>query len=593
VLGAFPTAQEVHGEKEMDKSMGESRKRGMSLESITTCMVAVIVFITVAISMLFFLSVYENSILQGAAISSEQSVIQVSNMVDRYIADMEEIFDVIKGSYKQHDPAGRANMINALMEMRSDVVVVSCYDKNGAMTEYYTGKRQKKSDIMRNLSYELSKEAAGNGIYISQPHAETLLLDEYPWVVSISEKLTAGDGSQCKVVIDILFSKIEDYVNKVGIGQHGYCFIMDAEGNLVYHPHQQLIYMGLKSEDLGKLLQMEDGTMWDNQIIYSIKTLSENDWRIVGISYVDELVKERKMLTTKMLVFIMLIVSAAAVASSYILSQQVSRPIKKLVQAMAEFEKDAAAFNYRAVSGTREIRELSDSFDHMVRQIKELMDKVRREEITLRKTELKALQAQINPHFLYNTLDSIGWLCEEERTQDAVEMVNDLARLFRISISKGHELIPIQKEVEHAKSYLKIQHFRYKNDFSYEFDVEESCLSYYCNKITLQPIIENAICHGLDRMVDEGRIKISIYEKEGDIIFTVEDNGVGMTPEQCRMILQNEPSGQTGIGIKNVNDRIRIYFGEAYGLKIESEPDVGTKVIISMPKIQEGDYEKK
>ncbi len=573
--------------------MEESKKRGMSLESITTCMVAVIVFITVAISMLFFLSVYENSILQGAAISSEQSVIQVSNMVGSYITDMEEIFDVIKESYEQHGPAGRANMINALMEMRSDVVVVSCYDKDGAMTEYYTGKRQKKSDIMRNLSYELSKEAAENGIHISQPHAETLLLDEYPWVVSISEKLTAEDGSQCNVVIDILFSKIEDYVDKVGIGQHGYCFIMDAEGNLVYHPHQQLIYMGLKSEDLGKLLQMEDGTMWDNQIIYSIKTLSENDWRIVGISYVDELMKERKMLTTKMLVFIMLIVSAAAVASSYILSQQASKPIKKLVQAMAEFEKDAAAFNYRAVSGTREIRELSDSFDHMVRQIKELMDKARREEITLRKTELKALQSQINPHFLYNTLDSIGWLCEEDRTQDAVEMVNNLARLFRISISKGHELIPIQKEVEHARSYLKIQHFRYKNDFSYEFDVEEGCLSYYCNKITLQPIIENAICHGLDRMVDEGKIKISIYEKEGDIIFTVEDNGVGMTPEQCRMILQNEPSGQTGIGIKNVNDRIRIYFGEAYGLKIESEPDVGTKVIISMPKIQEGDYEKK
>jgi len=188
-------------------------------------------------------------------------------------------------------------------------------------------------------------------------------------------------------------------------------------------------------------------------------------------------------------------------------------------------------------------------------------------------------------------LDSIGWLCEEEKSQDAVEMVNDLARLFRISISKGHELIPIGKEVEHARSYLKIQHFRYKNQFTYEFDVEESCLSYYCNKITLQPIIENAIYHGLDRMVDEGKIKIGIHEKGDDILFTVEDNGVGMTPEQCRNILQKEPGSQTGIGIKNVNDRIRICFGEAYGLKIESEPDVGTKVIISMPKLREGDNE--
>ena len=139
----------------------------------------------------------------------------------------------------------------------------------------------------------------------------------------------------------------------------------------------------------------------------------------------------------------------------------------------------------------------------MVVQIQQLMEKVREEEITLRKAELRALQAQINPHFLYNTLDAIGWLCEEERTQDAVEMVNALAKLFRISISKGHEMITVEKELEHARSYLKIEKFRYKQ-FTYSFDVDEDCLKYYCNKITLQPIIENAIYHGLYRMVDEG-----------------------------------------------------------------------------------------
>ena len=143
--------------------------------------------------------------------------------------------------------------------------------------------------------------------------------------------------------------------------------------------------------------------------------------------------------------------------------------------------------------------------------------------------------------FLYNTLDAIGWLCEEERCQDAVEMVNALAKLFRISISKGHELIPIEKEVEHARSYLKIQNFRYKNQFSYEFQVEEDCLQYYCNKITLQPIIENAIYHGLDRMVDEGQILIRIYSEGEDVVFRVEDNGVGMSEEQCRSILHKEP----------------------------------------------------
>lgn len=170
-------------------------------------------------------------------------------------------------------------------------------------------------------------------------------------------------------------------------------------------------------------------------------------------------------------------------------------------------------------------------------------------------------------------------------------MVNALARLFRISISKGHELIPIEKELEHARSYLKIQNYRYKNQFTYSFEVDENCLSYYCNKITLQPLIENAIYHGINRMIDEGEIIVRIYERGSEVIFEVEDNGVGMTEEQCSQILHREPGDKSGIGIKNVNDRIRIYFGEQYGLSIESELDEGTKIIINMPKIREDTVE--
>ena len=152
-------------------------------------------------------------------------------------------------------------------------------------------------------------------------------------------------------------------------------------------------------------------------------------------------------------------------------------------------------------------------------------------------------------------------------------MVTSLAKLFRISISKGHELITIEKEIQHAQSYLRIETFRYKNQFTYTFDVDENCLGYLCNKITLQPIIENAIYHGLNRMVDEGEITIRIREDGDDIILSVEDNGIGMTEEQCQEILRKEPGDRTGIGIKNVNDRIKIYFGEEYGLTITSELD--------------------
>ena len=147
--------------------------------------------------------------------------------------------------------------------------------------------------------------------------------------------------------------------------------------------------------------------------------------------------------------------------------------------------------------------------------------------------------------------------------------------------------------MQHAKSYLKIQNFRYKNQFTYSFDVDEECLNYLCNKITLQPIIENAIYHGIDRMVDEGKINIGIHQKGDRIIFTVEDNGVGMTEEQCEEILHKDEGDRVGIGIKNVNDRIKIYFGEEYGLTIQSELDEGTRVTISMPKITENDYGEK
>lgn len=307
----------------------------------------------------------------------------------------------------------------------------------------------------------------------------------------------------------------------------------------------------------------------------------------------DEMITVKVEKMVGLLILLLVIVLFVAAFTGMILSQVLAKPAKELTKAMKAFEKNAENYTYTQVRGTEELMMLSDSFDHMVRRIQKLMEQVRQEEITLRKTELKALQAQINPHFLYNTLDAIAWLCEEGRNKDAEDMVTSLAKLFRISISKGHELITIEKEIQHAQSYLRIETFRYKNQFTYTFDVDENCLGYLCNKITLQPIIENAIYHGLNRMVDEGEITIRIREDGDDIILSVEDNGIGMTEEQCQEILRKEPGDRTGIGIKNVNDRIKIYFGEEYGLTITSELDEGTCVDIRMPKVEKGDYDGK
>ena len=200
------------------------------------------------------------------------------------------------------------------------------------------------------------------------------------------------------------------------------------------------------------------------------------------------------------------------------------------------------------------------------------------------------LRAQINPHFLYNTLDSIQWMCEEEKTEDAITMVGALAQLFRISISKGYELIPIEKEIQHAKNYLVIQSYRYKDQFIYNFDIDEEVLPYLCNKITIQPIIENALYHGISRMVDEGEISISVHKVGNDIIMKIKDNGVGMSEEQVQNILKKERTDSKGIGVKNVNDRIKIYFGNNYGIVVESELDVGTTITIKIPAVMEDRY---
>ena len=569
-------------------------KKGMTmpLASVMNLFVIGMVLAALAGGMVVFVSVFRRSVEQNAVISSEQAVVQASNTVRNYTADMEEIMDLIEESYGR-EKEERDNALETLLRIRKDVIAVTSYDEEGNMVDWWTGNYRLKGRILKNLSFIQRESGREDRLLISEPHAETLLENYYPWVVSIRKDLETGDGKKHAVVLDVRFSQLANYVDEVGIGQHGYCFIMDKKGNIVYHPQQQLIYSGLKSEQTDILTRAGDGTLVKKNVIYSIRSLDNCDWRIVGVSYIDELVTVKVRGAMQILLVMIAFVLVTVFLSSFLLTHMISHPIQSLVKAMKDFEADAEEFSYQPVHGSKEMIALSDSFGHMVGRIQDLMEKVRREEITLRKTELKALQAQINPHFLYNTLDAIGWMCEEERSKDAVEMVNALARLFRISISKGHELIPIGKEVEHARSYLMIQNFRYKNQFTYSFDIEEECLPYLCNKITLQPIIENAIYHGINRMVDEGEIRIRIYGEGDDIVFSVSDNGVGMSKEQCGNILKSKPGDQTGIGIKNVNDRIKIYFGEEYGITIESEPDEGTCVSIRMPKVEEGGYESK
>ena len=560
-----------------------ARGAGVRITSILVSMVVGVVAVILLLCIALFLDRYRRAIVQNARTSSAQAVSQVSNTVENYLSDMSEAMHIVRQTLGQTE-ARRDAMLNAFLNFRPDVVDVTSYDAAGQLLDCWALGRDPKEQITANLSFDYERARAGADVFMTAPHVATIFDRYYPWVVTMTARLD-GEGPAQWVSLDLSFASLSSYINNVGIGTRGYCFLLDDAGNLVYHPQQQLIYSGLKSEDTAALAGLDDGVYDNGTVITCVNSAGDSGWRVVGVSYVDELVDRNMAEMLQLSCVLGALVLACALLTSWVLSRLLTRPLRGLAGAMESFEADADHFTYHPVGGTREVRELSDSFGHMVLRIQQLMVTVRQEEINLRKTELKALQAQINPHFLYNTLDSIAWMCEQGQNADAVRMVHALARLFRISISKGHELIPIAKEIEHAESYLQIQKYRYKNRFTYTFSVDPACLDCLCNKITLQPILENAINHGLDLMVDEGEIEVQVCPDGGDILFRVRDNGVGMTAEQVQAILHRQPGDHTGIGIKNVDDRLKIYFGKQYGLRIDSVPDVGTCVEIRMPRV--------
>ena len=570
-------------------------KRPPRTAPLAAALISAVAVAVLTLCTTLFLRSYRSAVVEAARTNSAQAVSQVVGAVGNYVSTMDSAVAIVMERLDD-DTASRDAFLSAFLIARPEVAAITAYDADGQLLDCWAQEGRKPKDaILRNLSFDLTTaRRLGHG-YISTPHVESIFEGYYPWVVSVIRIVPEGDTTRCWLSVDLSFKELAATISNVGIGQHGYCYLMDERGNMVYHPQQQLLYAGLKKEEAGRLACLGDGTYVEDTVIYSVQRVPGSPWRVVGVSYIDETVNESFWQMARIAVATAVLILFAALIVGWVLSRSLSRPLQQLETAMEQFEQDADHFAFQSVRGTREVQNLSDSFGHMVGRIQRLMITVREEEVVLRKTELKALQAQINPHFLYNTLDSIAWMCERGKNADAVQMVHALARLFRISISRGHELIPIEKELQHAEAYLQIQKYRYKNQFTYHFTVDESCLHCLCNNITLQPIIENAIVHGLDLMVDSGHIEITVKPDGDDILLIVADDGIGMEPEQVAALLQNEPSDRTGIGVKNVNDRLRIYFGAAYGISIVSAPYEGTTVTIRTPHVpedREGDYDK-
>ena len=271
-----------------------------------------------------------------------------------------------------------------------------------------------------------------------------------------------------------------------------------------------------------------------------------------------------------------------------LISRKISKPIRKLDESVKTYEAGGKPDIY--IGGSSEIRHLGYSVQRSYERIETLMEEIIRQQNERRKSELDALQSQINPHFLYNTLESITWMVEAQKNEEAVIMISELAKLLRVSLSRGKTIIPVKDELQHSRSYMNIQLVRYKERFQMEFQTDKEIEDYCIVKLVIQPILENAIYYGVGNMDedDEGKITVRGEKKEDDIYITIEDNGMGMRKEVLENILKDNnkvPKHGSGVGVINVHSRIQLMFGEQYGLEIYSEPDEGTRVVIHIPAI--------
>ena len=390
-------------------------------------------------------------------------------------------------------------------------------------------------------------------------------------------------------MVDLNYKVIEDLCKGIQLEDKGYIFITDETGNLIYHPRQNLIYSGLKIEPIDQVMACKENyfitQIDEDEYVYTIAQSGATGWRAIGV------VKTKDLLTYNSIArntyfTVTMIILCIAIALSIQLSKRITKPIRILENAMKRSEIGEFESAEIEVLENNEIGRLGRTFNIMNRKIQQLIEEKVQDEKLKRQSELRALQAQINPHFLYNTLDSIIWMAEGGKNKEVVKMTSALARFLRQSISNERETISIEQEISYVESYLNIQKMRYRDQLNYTIDVSEEIRSYHIIKLVIQPLIENAIYHGIKYKNGEGNILIRGNEKNGKVMLEVRDDGIGMDEETLSNIFKKKENKlkHNGVGVYNVYSRLKLRYGSESEIFYESMPDKGTRVKILIPK---------
>lgn len=416
---------------------------------------------------------------------------------------------------------------------------------------------------MKNISWYKKLINSNNMAFASKADFSKISSDSSKNIISISKEIKDKNNKRLGfVVINLSYKFLEDFLSTINFGKDGYVFILSSE--------EELLFKSKNMEDFGKkdyekLLKkrMKPEKM---DFVSSNVFIPNTQWKLVGISFSNAISNLKKQLIESSLILALIVFILTLLVSIFV-SKKISKPIIYLI---GEIKKtDKKLYKIKSLpQASSEIQILAKEYNNLIDRIFVLTEDIEKKEEQKRTYQVKALQSQINPHFLYNTLDTILWLVEFGENEKAIKVTKNLGMLLRNSLNIDEDFVKLDKEIGHAKNYLDIQKIRYDNKFTYEFIKKIQTSSLYVPKLILQPIIENAIYHGIREKKSKSYIKIIVEKNPEYLIIKIIDNGLG--PKEKK---ENIPTKLGGIGMENVNNRIKLLCGEKYNLKMQREKD--------------------
>ena len=592
-----------------------------SIQSSIFCAVSILVLSAVLAVTVVSLRYTNSSIYENSVMYTQTIIGQLNQNIDSYISYMDNIASLVAGSGDAYKYLYSESGIDALslkeynqcrqrlteqfktiLKGRSDIRNIGIVRRENESSSLFNNGMSTRNQNLKLDTQHWYADAVGKYDHynLTSSHVQNVISGERPWVITLSRGIRnyTGEGDSDGVVfIDLNYSAISELCTQNSVGTKGYVFILDQDGNIVYHPQQQQLYNELQTENISLIMNAKTDVVTagkgDDEKIYALSHSETTGWTIVGCMNMSELLKNsRKARSIYVLVALGLIAVALVISSE--IARNITFPIQKLRDSMKRVQKGDFSAAEIEVYSDNEIGSLTRPFNVMTHKIQDLMAQNIQEQEQKRKIELKALQSQINPHFLYNTLDSIIWMAEGKKNEEVVLMTASLARLLRQSISIENELVTIGQEIEYVRSYLTIQKMRYKDKLEFEINVDPRITHAQIIRLVLQPIVENAIYHGLKYKESKGMLKVHGYELGERIIIDITDDGVGMDEETLKHIYDKHKVNyhSNGVGVYNVQQRLVLYYGKEYGIIYHSEKGKGTTATVVIPKRQEDVHEK-